>query len=54
MKHWKENAFVGVTHAIGGLGLGFLLSAYWGIGGVMWGWVLVILAALMHVYIWMM
>lgn len=53
MKHWKENSMVGITHAIGGLGLGFLLTAYWGIGGIMWGWVLVVIALILHFYMFM-
>lgn len=54
MKHWKEYGMIGITHAIGGIGVGFLLTAYLGVGGVMWGWILVVIAVVLHLYLYMM
>ena len=39
----------GIVHVLGGVGLGFLLVAYFSIGGLMlWGWVLVAVALVGH------
>jgi len=39
----------GIVHVLGGVGLGFLLVAYFSIGGLMlWGWVLVTVSLVGH------
>lgn len=54
MKFFKDHpSYTATTHAIGGLGLGFLLYGYFGIGTITWGWILAILALVMHAYAWM-
>jgi len=39
----------GIVHMLGGVGLGFLLVAYFGLANLMlWGWVLVAVALVGH------
>lgn len=54
LKFAKDHpVYASTMHAIGGVGLGFLLTGYFGIGNITWGWILVALAVLLHFYAWM-
>lgn len=53
LKFSKEHPYYTSTiHFIGGVGAGFLLAGYFGLGNLTWGWILVALAALLHLYPW--
>jgi hypothetical protein len=48
----QTHLFEDVTHTIGGVGLGFLLCSALGERARMWGYALVGLSAVMHLYAW--
>lgn len=46
-------SWIGLIHAVGGVGVGFLLASYVAIPNlIMWGWVLVVLSAVGHLIGW--
>lgn len=49
----KHPAYNGTIHALGGLGLGFIIAHYFsGINLIIWGVILIIVSLAGHIYAW--
>jgi len=49
----KHPAYVGTIHALGGLGVGFILAHYFpGMNLILWGIILAVVSLVGHVYMW--
>jgi hypothetical protein len=49
----KHPAYVGTIHALGGLGVGFIIAHYFsGMNLVLWGVILIVVSLMGHLYMW--